>query len=811
MTRRPLCLLCMVFMAGMVLLDLLGFPLVRGNPLPEHVAEWLQETPSVSILGEVISCAETDSGKSVILKNTFLAADSIQYPISNIILYTRDPSDFKVGALIFASGKLTEIKGPENPGEFDRRHYLACRHIFYTMQDASIHSVSKDYSVPGNALAAIAATAKMILAYEMQGGLKIFHEEDAALFCALLLGDKGEITSRTRMRYQLAGFLHILSISGLHVGILCMGFYKILMRCGLGIWPSGILSLFAALFYGALTGGSVSTFRAFFMFMTLMGAKITGRIYDPLSALSLAAIWILTESPAYLYDTGFLMSFGAAIGAGVLAPFLWRLLDVENRMQPFFLYYRIRDKKKKAFLGILQGLEGSIAVQILILPIQLWSGGEVPVWGVLLNLLILPAVSIVILSGLSCLLLGTAGYLLGSGGDLLKSGAFSVTGWPGNDGLFFAAGRVASWPGRMILRFYDVLSGTVGKLPSAAWTPGAPAVWQIVLYYGIILLLFTAGYIAEEIDEERITVPGARKRSRRPPGCVRRWLPTAAPLMILAFGILAWRPGGTFRITCLSVGQGDCIVVKTPEGRAFLIDGGSTSKEKIGQYQILPFLKNQGISYLDGIFISHADTDHINGIQEMLSFMSEGLISIRAGVLLLPDWKACVQGQDKIAELASLAEKAGLECIYVRAGDCFKSGSVTFRLLAPLPGADGTDANEDSEVMLVSCGHFEALFTGDIGEETEKKLLPDMVDVDFLKTAHHGSRFSTCREFLEVVSPEIAVISCSAKNKYGHPSPETIRRLQSVGCRVEYTMKNGAITVEATEDGWTAGRFLEDS
>ena len=86
-------------------------------------------------------------------------------------------------------------------------------------------------------------------------------------------------------------------------------------------------------------------------------------------------------------------------------------------------------------------------------------------------------------------------------------------------------------------------------------------------------------------------------------------------------------------------------------------------------------------------------------------------------------------------------------------------------------------------------GGFEGLFTGDIGTETEKKLLPELEDVDFLKVGHHGSRYSTCQEFLDVVRPELAVVSCSATNTYGHPSGETIERLEDSGAKIWYTMK----------------------
>ena len=100
--------------------------------------------------------------------------------------------------------------------------------------------------------------------------------------------------------------------------------------------------------------------------------------------------------------------------------------------------------------------------------------------------------------------------------------------------------------------------------------------------------------------------------------------------------------------------------------------------------------------------------------------------------------------------------------------------------------------------MELSFGEFQMLFTGDIGADTEKKLLASGIlrDVDCLKVGHHGSRYSTCQEFLDVVRPELAVVSCSATNTYGHPSGETIERLEDSGAKIWYTMKEGAVTAE---------------
>ena len=179
---------------------------------------------------------------------------------------------------------------------------------------------------------------------------------------------------------------------------------------------------------------------------------------------------------------------------------------------------------------------------------------------------------------------------------------------------------------------------------------------------------------------------------------------------------------------------------------------------------------------------------------------------MRVKNLILPDWNTTGEEYEK---LKMLAEQTEILVQTAREGNLLKTKEAQIEILAPENGADGSDTNEDGMVMEVHFGKFRGLFTGDIGAETEKKLLDSMEDVDFLKVAHHGSKYSTCQGFLDVVSPEIAVISCSAKNTYGHPSADTIKRLEDCGAQVEYTMKNGAITVQTDGEGIWLDRFID--
>lgn len=199
---------------------------------------------------------------------------------------------------------------------------------------------------------------------------------------------------------------------------------------------------------------------------------------------------------------------------------------------------------------------------------------------------------------------------------------------------------------------------------------------------------------------------------------------------------------------------------------------------------------------MDGIYISHTDEDHISGVRQLLEYIGKGLTVLRVEKLILPDWQN-VQDNKNYQELIQLAEAAGTRVLYAKAGDRVRYGQISLEVLWPLLGATGTEVNEDAMVMEMTSGDFKGIFTGDIGKETEEKLLQNgwLEDVDFLKVAHHGSKYSTGQEFLDIVRPELAVISCSSTNTYGHPSPDTLRRLKNSGSKVLITKDAGAVMI----------------
>ncbi len=721
MARRPLCIVCLLLMLSIYAADYAGFPLIRGNPVSKETASWIEKHPKSVICGEVVQTTENEFSQSIYLKDTYLVYKSRKISIENVKVFLKTKEELLPGTVVQLSGKLQRVESERNPGEFDSRQYYACQHIYYFLNKAEILKKSENYSRYQQFLVNLRKKFGEILEKTAQ--------EEAGVLEAIVLGDKKNLDETLKLRYQMAGIMHILAISGLHISVIGAGLYKLLMKTGIGIWPSGMLALFVMLQYGIMTGGSVSTMRAVCMFLLLCGAKITGRIYDMPTALSVSAMMILGESGAYLYSSGFLLSFCAVLGIGVAFPVLKETFERSEKRG------KIRNKLKEAILA-------SLSVQLTMLPVSLYFFGEISLVGIFLNLVILPTVGIILESGVFAMLAGC---------------------------VSIQAAKVVVYPGRILGRFYEMLCRAAGNLPGAVWIGGQPRLWQLAVYYVILT--------------------GALLLLKKRKGRILFLL-----LMISAVFLLTWKKKEDFSITCLDVGQGDCLVLETGTGNCFLVDGGSTNKSKTGQYQILPYLKSQGIGKVDGILISHTDEDHISGIREILELTIERVNPVKISCLYLPNWK---NPPDSWKKLRELAQKAGIPVKTLQAGKCIAAGKLKMDILWPQENASGTDVNEEGIVVKVSYGNFTGLLTGDMGEETEKRLLQQgkLQDIDFLKVGHHGSHYSSCQEFLKKIKPEWGVISCSSTNTYGHPSKEAIERLEKAGCQVYYTMKGGAITV----------------
>lgn len=637
--------------------------------------------------------------------------------IRGLLCYWEEDEEPAMGSYVVVEGKFRAFTHATNPGEFDSADYYHIMGQQGRLTESSCLAKSADCDRFREKLYRLKEYLSLLLKAS-------YPPKEAEIMCAMLLGEKGMLDADVKSLYQQNGIIHILAISGLHLSILGMGFYKILRKLHVPNAVNIILSIGLMYCYGMMTGMGVSIVRALVMFGFHLTAGLLGRTYDMLTAMTVAALSVLIQQPLYLTHSGFLFSFGAICGIGLFVPAVEAHRFSENRLV-------------RAFLT-------GMAISLSTLPVYCTFYSGFPPYSVLLNLLVIPCMTLILTGGIAAMI--TASIIL-------------------------PFGKYLAWPGICLLRLYEKCCNLCLSLPGHQWITGCPRAWQTALF---VLMLAGVALFYERMKKWQF------------------WT-----VVLLAAVVLTVRLPQGFEVTMLDVGQGDCIYLADGAGGHYLIDGGSSTQKDVETYQMLPFLKYKGVRYLDAVFITHPDNDHINGIRGMLETYGEHGIGI--GCLILPD----VAGESRYEEyhmLEVLAGEAGIPVQYIHAGQKIENGKVMLTCMHPKENFASEDANAYSTVLYLRFGMFTALFTGDLEGEGERLVMEKLqesgiANVTMLKAAHHGSKNSTPEEFVELISPRMALISAGRDNSYGHPHPETLERLAAAGCRIYQTPVSGAVTV----------------
>lgn len=675
-----------------------------------------------------------------------------------------------IGSRVRISGSFSLYTEATNIGQFDARNYYAARKIYGQVKKAAIV-----YTEPPNIIGRGKECLWQLRRHLAETFLEVYGEENGALLAAMLLGERTFLSEETQSLYKAAGALHVIAVSGLHISLLGLGLYRLLRRIFDAQAPAAVISVLCMAAYVFLVGNPPSAVRAFIMFAMGLLAGYWKRTLDTPTALSLSAAIILMGNPFYIGQSSFLLSFLAILAIAVFQPALKECLALINpyhfplsRLLDSSKFWRLRHLDPQEVTWVCHellkkagnGLQSSFSVWIVTLPVQLFFFSEVSLFGIFFNLLIIPLMGVILLLGIAGLFLKEIfhlfAFLTGSVLTDLEITVTSICRYA--EGIFFAIIKAGG--------------SLADRLSFMMWTPGKPAYGKMLLAFGLLLLFCLLG----NLSENGRTFPEKFWKYR-------------LGILLGVILLLAGYPAHNLQITFLDVGQGDGICMELPDGRVYLMDGGSSDVSKVGNYRLVPFLKAKGIRKIDAVFLSHGDADHINGIAELLEEkqMSIDCICLPAGA-----------EQEEFAEITDLARARNISVRTIQAGDFWENNGAKFWCLNP---TDVTESgNAASMVLYMEYQDFSMLLTGDLEGEGEKSVVAllrsnAITGISVLKVAHHGSKNSTKEEFLRQCSPAVAVISCGEHNTYGHPHKETLERLIDMGTAVYRTDCSGAVQI----------------
>ena len=705
-----------------------------------------------------------------------------------------------IGSRVILKGKISIYDKATNPGEFDSRKYYISKGYLFKATSCELLKSNGKKSIGNIAYSIRLKTSKLID--------DALDSKDAGILKALLIADKTDLDKEVKELYRDAGASHLLAISGLHITLFASLILFILKKTPMNLNTAYILTVIILFLYGRVIGFSPSSLRAIVMFTILCIGKMRKKSYDSLTAMAVASLITILLKPLCVLQTGFLMSYLAIVGIALILPIF---TSVGKRLP-----------------GVISSLAMSASVTLSTLPVVMNSYYQFNLFSPLLNIILVPGMTGVLVIGILCLMTQAIKEIPALT-DLPNIFAFIIH-------IFFL--------------IYEWLMKLELMIPHVIVTTGARALIRVIAYEIILILISRlimitrVGYWRKnQIINNRVRKSSVKLQKDRyegksinelklynPSADIKRLKRKKNTALASLFIVLVLNTSALLinvrsnKTEFLDVGQGLCACVQY-NGQVFMYDGGSTDIKQVGKYVIEPYLKYYGITHIDAWFISHGDADHISGIKEIISdksvktdifIVSEALYNEKDK--LLPDTKNSYDvssnnmssADSGIDRVFNSSEDKHVKFYRAIKGDIFSSQNnysssnqgITFTILSPSHSDNIMlqDCNETSLVVLMQTKEANILFTGDSGLEAERNVLDYLnqnnISVDILQVAHHGSAIKTnSADFLNSLRPQCSVISCGLNNSYGHPHTETLANLVVAGSKYYRTDYNGCISI----------------
>jgi competence protein ComEC len=638
-------------------------------------------------------------------------------------------SQLNVGNNIYLTGAYQKGRDRRNPGEFDYDKYLKSKGItglFISYQTDSINILSNQIH-----------HLKSLLHSVRKKIDKTIHDlhspQTAGLLRGLILADRSEIDFETKNEFINSGVVHILAVSGLHVGYVLIIFVFIFGR--FGIYIRSILTILGLLAFMSLTGVQPSVFRATLMAVVIIIAFLYNRSTNIINSISIAAFIILLLNPNEIYNPGFQLSFSAVLAIGILYPHFQKIIFKLHLKHKWLEYILL-------FLGV------SLSAQIGTLPFTLAYFSKLSVVALFANLIVIP----------------TIGIIIGIAFITIFVGLFSYT-----IAIYFATANdlISGW-------MIEFIRYTGSLDYSFLWIRDYSLYDAIIFYAALAMVLFIFIKISKPFLKVSLIV-----------------ILVFSIFAYSQFDNDELLEKNKLNVFMIDVGQGDSFLIKFPNGKSALIDAGEANPFiDNGERVITPLLDYLGISKIDYGFISHLDLDHYGGFVSLIYTNR-----IREVFRPLPDSSEKSLRFEKFLKKmnikTSIYEKNSFDVGNTKIYFLNDPYSYSYKSFSSndKSGVIKLVYGKTSFLFVGDCEHpAEYFLASNFG---------NLLDSDVLKVGHHGSATGSSEPFLNLVSPVISLVSAGIKNKFNHPAESVINSLGKINSRVYRTDELGAVLLQS--------------
>lgn len=641
------------------------------------------------------------------------------------------------GDKIKFTGEYVKPTGRRNYHGFDYSLYLKTQKLYGTFEGSS-------YIVLSTSCCSYVEKIVNNFKEKTKKALRDNLDEDLAELCiGILIGDRNNLDEKIEEDFKKSNLTHMLAVSGSHFVyiIICIKYLEKVIK-----WRNfnKVLTIIIIVLFMNLTGNTASVVRSGIMAIMLIVAKFFHRKSDVWTNMAISAVLALVYNPYTLFDIGFELSYGGVIGIVVFYD------KVKDTLGKIIIKMH---KESKMLQYILEGTSVTISANLVIIPIMIYNFNTISFSFIVSNLLAGGLLGIIVILGFLLVFL-----------SLMLGQTLSI--------FFYIL--------NFLLKALTKIAEVCSKLPFSYIYVPTPKILGIFIFYSYLFFIINR-------DRLRVRIFNTLK--------VRIAILILIIIFNLGYPILSSKRIG-LEINFIDVGQGDCTLIRA-NGKSILVDAGGSKDEKsfdVGKNTVFPYLLDRGIVSLDYVIVSHFDSDHCQGFNFILKNMK-----VKTAII-------CNIGQEseEYNHFVRLAKENKTKIRYVQKGSIIKLGkNKIIEILYPDKNEKINDnaKNNNAIVFKLTWNKFSMLFTGDIEEKAERKILEmyknkeEKLKSDILKVAHHGSKSSTMQEFLDEVKPSIALIGVGENNNFGHPNDMVLNRLEQSGCKTYRTDMLGEITI----------------